>query len=118
MIPSSPLGTALLVAVAVGCNAFAQFLMKRAAVVDALSLRHWLAPDLLLALALYGVSFLVTALAYARLPLSLASPLMAGAVFVLVSLLSVVFLSESLGPLRLAGMVCVLVGIALLVWSA
>ena len=118
MSQTSLLGTGLLVVIAVGCNAFAQFLMKRAAVVDALSLRHWLAPDLLLALALYGVSFLVTALAYARLPLSLASPLMAGAVVVLVSLLSVVFLAESLGPLRLAGMACIVVGSALLVWSA
>ena len=118
MSAPSPLGTVLLVATAVACNALAQFLMKRAAVADAFSLRHWLAPDLLLALGLYGVSFLVTALAYARLPLSLASPLMAGAVFVLVSLMSVVFLAESLGPLRLAGMACIVLGIALLVWSA
>lgn len=110
--------TAVLIAIAVTCNALAQFFMKRAGIADASSVRQWLSPGLLGALALYGLSFLLTALVYARLPLSLASPLMAGAIFVLVSLLSVVFLAEPLGALRLAGMACILVGIALLAWSA
>jgi multidrug transporter EmrE-like cation transporter len=55
---------------------------------------------------------------FARFPLSLISPLMAGAVFVLISLFSVAFLGEALGASRIAGMVCVVAGIALLARSA
>jgi len=106
--------TWLLVAAAVGCNAGAQLLIKRAAVADAFRLQAWLSPQLMAAILLYGVSFGLTALVFARFPLSLISPLMAGAVFMLVALLSVVFLGESLGPARVAGMVCVVIGISLL----
>ncbi len=111
-------GTWLLVAIAVVCNSLAQLMMKRAGVTDAFSWRQWVEPTLLAAVGLYGLSFVLTALVFARLPLSLASPLMAGAIFVLVSLFSVVFLAESIGPLRLAGMACIMVGIVLLARSA
>jgi len=115
---NTPAMTWLLVAAAVGCNAGAQLLIKRAAVVDASRLQAWLSPQLAAAVVLYGVSFGLTALVFARFPLSLISPLMAGAVFVLIALLSVVFLGESLGPARIAGMVCVVAGIALLARGA
>ena len=42
------------------------------------------------------------------------SPLMAGAIFVLISVFSVVFLRESLDAARIGGMVCILAGIVLL----
>jgi len=107
-----------LAAAAVLCNASAQVLMKQANVTDALNWRQWLAPSLLLAVLVYGMSFALTALVFARLPLTLVSPLMAGAIFVLISVFSVAFLGESLGMLRIAGMACIMVGIALLARSA
>ena len=114
----STLMTWALVAAAVLCNGAAQTLIKRAAVTDALNLQSWLSVPLLVAVALYGLSFGLTALVFARFPLSLISPLMAGAIFVLISLFSVAFLGETLGASRIAGMVCVVVGIALLARSA
>ncbi len=110
--------TWLLVAIAVVCNSLAQLMMKRAGVQDAFNWRHWVDPTLLTAVALYGLSFILTALVFARLPLSLASPLMAGAIFVLVSLFSVVFLAETIAPMRLAGMAFIVLGILLLARSA
>ncbi len=107
-----------LVVAAVLCNALAQLLIKRGAPAGLLPLAHWLDLRLAAALLLYGISFLLTALVYARLPLSLISPLMAGAIFVLVSLGAVCLLGESLGPTRLAGAALVLVGIALLARDA
>lgn len=109
--------TWLLVGVTVVCNALAQLMMKRAGITDAFNWRQWMDPSLLAALALYGLSFILTALVFARLPLSLASPLMAGAIFVLVALFSVIFLAERIGPLRLAGMACIVLGIVLLARS-
>ncbi len=103
-----------LVAAAVLCNASAQLLMKRAGITDAFNWRAWVDPSLLSAVVLYGMSFILTALVFARMPLSLISPLMAGAIFVLISVFSVVFLRESLDAARIAGMVCILAGIVLL----
>jgi multidrug transporter EmrE-like cation transporter len=114
MSPQGGTGLWLLVAAAVLCNAFAQFLMKRAGVSDAFSWRQWLDVSLLGALALYGVSFALTALVFARLPLSVASPLMAGAIFVLIGLLSAFVLHEPIGWTRLAGMGLIVAGIVLL----
>lgn len=103
-----------LVAVAVACNAVAQLLIKQAHVVDAFSWRAWAQPTLAAAVLLYGLAFVLTALVFARLPLTVISPLMAGAIFVGISILSVLFLGESLTWARLAGMALVLAGIAVL----
>ena len=111
-------GTWLLAATAVLCNAGAQLLMKRAGIQDGGNWRAWLDAWLASALALYGVSFGVTALVYARLPLTVASPAMAGAIFVLVSAFSVLFLGESLGVAKLAGMALIVGGIVLLAQSS
>lgn len=110
--------TWVMVGAAVLCNASAQLLMKVANITDAFSWRQWLEPTLFAAVVLYGLSFILTALVFARLPLSLISPLMAGAIFVLISVFSVVFLRESLDAFRLGGMACILAGIVLLSWSA
>ena len=107
-----------LAAAAVVCNATAQLLMKQASVTDAFNWRQWLAPSLAGAVVVYGLSFVLTALVFARLPLSLISPLMAGAIFVVISAFSVLFLGEDLGATRIAGMACILGGIALLARSA
>jgi len=112
--PTGLAATWVQVAAAVLCNALAQLLIKRGAPAVLLPLAHWLDPRLVSAVLLYGASFVLTALVYARLPLSLISPLMAGAIFVLVSLAAVCLLGESLGPTRLAGAALVLIGIALL----
>lgn len=103
-----------LVAVAVLCNVGAQLLIKRGAPATLLPLAHWFDARLLAAIVLYGLSFLLTALVYARLPLSLASPLMAGAVFVLVCLGANSLFGETLGPSRLIGIGLILAGIAVL----
>jgi multidrug transporter EmrE-like cation transporter len=110
--------TWIMVAAAVLCNASAQVLMKVANITDAFSWRQWLEPSLFAAVVLYGLSFILTALVFARLPLSLISPLMAGAIFVLISISSVLFLRESLDVFRLGGMACIVAGIVLLSWSA
>lgn len=112
-VASNP-GTWALVAAAVLCNALAQLLMKKAGIVDWADWRQWVSLPLLSALGFYGVSFGLTALVFARLPLSLISPLMAGAIFVLITLASVLFLGEAVSPSRMAGMVLILAGIALL----
>ncbi len=106
--------TWLLVLAAVLCNATAQVLMKRGGVTHAGDWHQWITPSLFGAASLYVVSFAITPIVYARMPLSLISPLMAGAIFVLISTASVLFLHEHLNTLRLAGMACVLLGIYLL----
>jgi len=119
MKPLSPSGvTWLLVVAAIFCNATAQVLVKRTAPASALPLQQWLDPVLATSVLLYGFSFILTALVYARLPLSVVSPLMAGAVFVLVALAAVQVFGEVLGPSRLLGIVLVLAGIGLLARSA
>jgi multidrug transporter EmrE-like cation transporter len=73
---------------------------------------------LLGAVVLYGLSFVLTALVFARMPLSLISPLMAGAIFVLISLFSFFFLGEPVGAWRLAGMALITLGIVFLARSS
>lgn len=110
--------TWVLVGVAVACNAFAQILIKRGAPASLLPVQQWLQPTLAAAVLLYGLSFVLTALVYARMPLSLISPLMAGAIFVVVSIGAVALFGETIGPGRLAGAALVIAGIALLARDA
>jgi multidrug transporter EmrE-like cation transporter len=114
MNPTSSWTTWLLVAAAVLCNASAQLLMKRGGVTHAGDWHQWITLNLFGAASLYVVSFAITPIVYARMPLSLISPLMAGAIFVLITTASVLFLNENLNATRLAGIGFVLVGIYLL----
>jgi multidrug transporter EmrE-like cation transporter len=114
MNASSTLVTWLLVLAAVVCNATAQVLMKRGGVTQPGDWHQWITPSLVGAASLYVVSFAITPIVYSRMPLSLISPLMAGAIFVLISIASVALLGEHLNILRGAGIACVLVGIYLL----
>ena len=127
--PTPSLTVWLLAALAVLCNAGAQVLIKHAsssaadvasaqAASGAASLWGLNPFALAAALALYALSFVVTAWVYARLPLSIASPLMAGGIFVLISMASVFWFAETLTALRVAGMVCIVVGVVLLARSA
>jgi multidrug transporter EmrE-like cation transporter len=111
---ASSWSTWLLVLAAVLCNATAQVLMKRGGVTHAGDWHQWVTLNLFGAASLYVVSFAITPIVYARMPLSLVSPLMAGAIFVLISVASVSLLGEHLNAFRLAGMACVLLGIYLL----
>lgn len=111
MNASSNLVTWVLVLVAVLCNASAQVLMKRGGVTHAGDWHEWITPSLVGAAALYVVSFAITPVVYARMPLSLISPLMAGAIFVLISIASVLLFSESLNTMRILGMAFVFAGI-------
>jgi len=103
--------TWLLVLAAVLCNATAQVLMKRGGVAHAGDWHEWITLNLIGAAGLYVVSFAITPIVYARMPLSLISPLMAGAIFVLISLASVLMLGEHLNVMRVAGIACILAGI-------
>lgn len=79
------------VAVAVLCNVSAQVALKMGATTEVTRLQTWLSPAILIGLALYGLSFVLTIRIYASFPLSVISPIMAGAIFSLVALASVVF---------------------------
>lgn len=111
MNASSSFVTWLLVLVAVLCNASAQILMKRGGITHAGDWHQWVSPSLIGAASLYVVSFAITPVVYARMPLSLISPLMAGAIFVLISIASVLMFAEELHGMRIAGIAFVLVGI-------
>ncbi|MEN9781586.1 MAG: hypothetical protein RL014_2734 [Pseudomonadota bacterium] len=123
-VETSKVTTWLLAALAVLCNAGAQALIKQAShgvQVAGSASTTWFGLQPLplgMALLLYAVSFALTAWVYARMPLSVASPLMAGAIFVLVSVASVAWFAEAMTALRVAGMVCILVGMVLLARSA
>lgn len=64
-------------------------------------------------LAAYGMSFLLTTLAYRHNDLSLISPLMAGAIISLTVLAAWAFLAEPIGLTRMAGIVLIIGGIVL-----
>jgi multidrug transporter EmrE-like cation transporter len=51
---------------------------------------------------------------YARLPLSIISPVMAGLIFVCISVFSVIFLGESINVGKILGIGAVLIGVMLL----
>lgn len=106
------------VAMAVVCNVAAQLALKSGANVQIDRWQTWASPAVLLGVVLYAASFALTLRIYAQFPLSLISPLMAGAIFVLVSAASVVLFSEPITPHKVAGMVLIVGGIVLLSRSA
>lgn len=101
---------------AVLCNVSAQLAMKQAghAQEAATGSTGWLSPWLAGAIFLYGASFLLTSRVFALNPLSVASPIMAGATFVLVALVSSLLLGEAFSLQKLGGIALIASGIALL----
>jgi len=107
--------------VAVLCNASAQVAMKYAGRVGMEGsngttggLAAWLSPWLLAAVALYGMSFLLTMRVFANNALSVASPLMAGLTFCCIALASWLLLGESMDVRKIGGIALILAGIVTL----
>lgn len=104
--------------VAIACNAGAQVALKFGAS-DALHRwQAWFSPSILGGLLLYGISFMLTVRVYADFPLGVISPVMAGGIFMLITLASVLLFGEALTLGKIAGMGCIVVGILLLAKSA
>jgi multidrug transporter EmrE-like cation transporter len=108
----------LLILLAVLCNAGAQVALKTGSTGELSNWRGWLHPGILFGLALYGVSFVLTVRVYAVNALSVISPLMAGAIFVLISLAARLMFGEPFTLGKTAGMLLILAGIMLLSRSA
>lgn len=104
---------------AVICNVSAQLAMKYAggSSQQASGLAAWLSPWLVAAVALYGLSFLLTVRVFAVNPLSIASPAMAGATFFLISLSSWMLLGEAMGQQKIIGMILIITGVVVLARS-
>lgn len=101
----------LIALLAVLCNVAAQLSMKAAA--DG-GQPDWLSPWLVVSVVFYGGSFLLTVRVFAANPLSVATPVMAGATFLLIALASVLLLGERVSWITCAGMGLILLGIAAL----
>lgn len=102
--------------IAVIINAGAQLSMKFAGQATG-ALSKWLSPWLFLALALYGLSFLLVVRVVSVNPLSIATPVMAGGTFALITLASWLVLGEQIGYQKLVGMGLILIGIVLITRS-
>lgn len=105
----------LLVALAILLNVGAQLSIKYAGLrTGGESLLQQLgSPWLLGALALYGLSFLLTVRIYAVNSLSVAAPVMAACTFVLIYLLSFALLREPITLIKVAGLGLIVSGIYL-----
>jgi len=106
----------LIALIAIICNTGAQLAMKYAGREQqaAKAFAAWLSPWLLFAVALYGISFLLTVRVFAVNPLSVASPTMAGCTFLLITLASGLLLNEGLGYQKMAGISLIFIGIVML----
>ncbi len=105
----------LWIAAAVLCNASAQAALKLGASTELTRVQTWLSPALLAGLGLYGASFVLTVRVYADYPLGIISPVMAGAIFILINLFSALLFHEPLTVDKAIGIGFIIVGIALLV---
>ena len=99
---------------AILCNASAQVALKMGASTELLRWQTWFSPAILIGLALYALSFVLTVRVYADYPLGIISPLMAGAIFLLINLFSVQFFSEALTLEKLIGTALIVSGMAVL----
>ena len=101
------------VLLAVLCNAAAQVALKMGSVTE-MRWQSFLTLPVFCGAFLYGIAFILTIRIYADYPLSIISPLMAGAIFLLVGLASNLVFSEPLTVQKLAGMALIVAGIGLL----
>lgn len=104
----------LWVLAAILCNVAAQLAMKTAAVRADGTAAAWLSPALFLALLLYGLSFALTIRIFALYPLSIISPIMAGAIFLCVALGAALLFAEPLTLQKIVGIGVIVLGIAIL----
>ena len=98
---------------AVICNAGAQVALKAGATTE-LRWQNILSPYIFAGLLLYAASFVLTVRIYSEHPLSIISPVMAGAIFMLVCLASVILFSEPVSAQKIAGIALIVAGIGLL----
>jgi small multidrug resistance pump len=98
---------------AILCNVGAQVALKMGSVTE-MRWQSFMTLPVFCGAFLYGIAFILTVRIYADHPLSIISPLMAGAIFLLVGLASVLVFSEPLTAQKLAGMALIAVGIGLL----
>jgi multidrug transporter EmrE-like cation transporter len=106
------------VVLAIIFNASAQVLLKAGAGADLARWQSWLTPFILIGLGLYGLSFVLTVRIYAYYPLGVISPLMAGAIFLLINIAAVVFFAEPLTLQKVGGIALIVAGISLLSYGA
>lgn len=106
----------LLIFIAILCNVGAQVAIKWSSrvVSHESALSAWFSPWLIIAVTLYGFSFLLTVRVFATNPLSVAAPLMAGSVFVLIAVSSIIFFGENMTLYKGFGMAFIILGIILL----
>lgn len=102
------------VVLAVLLNAGAQVALKMGSSQPLGRLDTWLSLPILAGLLLYGLSFVLTIKIYAYYPLSVISPAMAGAIFMVITLASYFVFAEPLTLSKLMGIGFVVLGIALL----
>lgn len=103
----------LWILIAVFCNVGAQLSLKAGAIAN-MQWQDYLSPKLLLGVMLYGISLILTVRIYSVYPLSIISPLMAGAIFVLVTFGASLFFSEPITTHKIVGVALIVAGIALL----
>jgi multidrug transporter EmrE-like cation transporter len=102
------------VVIAILCNVSAQVALKMGANTELGRWQTWLSPAIIIGLGLYGLSFILTIRIYANYPLSVISPIMAGAIFILISLASAVLFAEPLSFQKIGGFALIVAGIAIL----
>lgn len=102
------------VVIAILCNASAQVALKMGASTHLERWQTWLSPAIIIGLGLYGLSFILTIRIYAEYPLSVISPLMAGAIFLLIGLVSAVLFAEPLSIQKIGGFALIVAGITVL----
>lgn len=107
-----------MVAAAVICNAAAQLALKHGGMSGLHRWHDWINLPLMAGALLYGVSFILTVKVYAAYPLSVISPLMAGCIFILITLGAAWFFAEPVTLQKLGGMLLIVAGIVLLGKSA
>lgn len=101
---------------AVVCNVSAQVMMKFASQrgFQLANLQTYFTWQLLVSLALYGLSFLLTLQVLSNTALSVASPLMAGLTFIFVALLSKLVFGDNFDTQKILGLAMILLGILVL----
>ena len=115
-----PMGYVLL-AIALTCNALANFLLKIGACDFAAATAGGLVQGVLAdrallgGLALFALNIVFYTLALAKVPLSTGYPLMAAGSLIFVTALSALYLRESIGLFQVVGISCIMVGIVLVV---
>lgn len=101
------------VLLAVLCNVGAQVALKVGSVTE-MRWQSFMTLPVFCGAFLYGIAFILSVRIYADYPLSIISPLMAGAIFLLVGLASALVFSEPLTAPKLARMALIASGIGLL----